>query len=93
MDAVERGVEVYQYEGEVVFVPSGWHHQVFNLVCGLYNTDFFCKGKPEYVSAAMSLCDTSALKSLRTIFITRPIAMLAWYVQFWLIPSSSLNST
>ena len=24
--------EVVQEAGEVIFVPSGWHHQVFNLV-------------------------------------------------------------
>lgn len=25
-------VEVVQYPGEVIFVPSGWHHQVYNMV-------------------------------------------------------------
>ena len=27
-----RQLEVVQEEGEVIFVPSRWHHQVFNLV-------------------------------------------------------------
>lgn len=25
-------IEVIQNAGEVIFVPSGWHHQVYNLV-------------------------------------------------------------
>ena len=25
-------IEVIQEQGQVVFVPSGWHHQVYNLV-------------------------------------------------------------
>ena len=31
-DKVERRFEAIQEEGEVIFVPSRWHHQVFNLV-------------------------------------------------------------
>lgn len=27
-----RGIEIIQGAGEVVFIPSGWHHQVWNLV-------------------------------------------------------------
>lgn len=30
-----RKMEVKQRRGEVIFVPSGWHHQVFNLVIPL----------------------------------------------------------
>ena len=26
-------LEVIQGEGQIIFVPSGWHHQVYNLVC------------------------------------------------------------
>lgn len=26
-----KGIEVFQKAGEVIFVPSGWHHQVFNM--------------------------------------------------------------
>lgn len=25
------GIEVFQYQGEIIFVPSSWHHQVFNI--------------------------------------------------------------
>ena len=28
---VERSYEVIQETGDVIFVPSGWHHQVHNL--------------------------------------------------------------
>ena len=28
---VERSYEVIQETGDVIFVPSGWHHQVLNL--------------------------------------------------------------
>ena len=31
-DKAERRFEVLQEAGEVIFVPSRWHHQVFNLV-------------------------------------------------------------
>lgn len=27
-----RRIEVIQSQGQVIFVPSGWHHQVINLV-------------------------------------------------------------
>lgn len=26
-----RGIKILQQEGEVIFVPSGWHHQVVNV--------------------------------------------------------------
>lgn len=26
-------IEVIQEAGEIIYVPSGWHHQVYNLVC------------------------------------------------------------
>jgi len=29
---VTRRLEVIQEAGQIIFVPSGWHHQVFNLV-------------------------------------------------------------
>ena len=29
---VTRRIEVIQEAGQIIFVPSGWHHQVFNLV-------------------------------------------------------------
>ncbi len=32
-DQSQRRLEVIQRSGEVIFVPSGWHHQVFNMVC------------------------------------------------------------
>ncbi|XP_067685892.1 2-oxoglutarate and iron-dependent oxygenase JMJD4-like [Haliotis asinina] len=28
---LEHRLEVYQEEGEIIFVPSGWHHQVYNV--------------------------------------------------------------
>ncbi|XP_046555323.1 2-oxoglutarate and iron-dependent oxygenase JMJD4-like [Haliotis rubra] len=28
---LQHRLEVYQEEGEIIFVPSGWHHQVFNV--------------------------------------------------------------
>lgn len=30
---VRSRIEVIQEAGEIIYVPSGWHHQVFNLVC------------------------------------------------------------
>lgn len=30
-DRGRRGVKILQDEGEVIFVPSGWHHQVVNV--------------------------------------------------------------
>ena len=29
---VHKRFEIIQRSGEVIFVPSGWHHQVFNMV-------------------------------------------------------------
>lgn len=29
--AAQRGIKILQEEGEVLFVPSGWHHQVVNV--------------------------------------------------------------
>lgn len=29
-------LEIIQEAGEIIFVPSGWHHQVYNLVSDLY---------------------------------------------------------
>lgn len=29
---LKHRIEVTQLPGEIIFVPSGWHHQVFNLV-------------------------------------------------------------
>lgn len=31
-NSLEKCFEVIQESGEVLFVPSGWYHQVFNLV-------------------------------------------------------------
>ncbi|XP_048238027.1 2-oxoglutarate and iron-dependent oxygenase JMJD4-like isoform X2 [Haliotis rufescens] len=28
---LQHRLEVYQEEGEIIFVPSGWHHQVYNV--------------------------------------------------------------
>ena len=37
------GIEVIQEEGEIIFVPSGWHHQVVNLdFCISINHNFAC---------------------------------------------------
>lgn len=30
-DREALGIKIIQEEGEVIFVPSGWHHQVANL--------------------------------------------------------------
>lgn len=30
---VRSRIEVIQEAGEIIYVPSGWHHQVYNLVC------------------------------------------------------------
>lgn len=30
-------IEVVQNAGEVIFVPSGWHHEVYNLVSYFYS--------------------------------------------------------
>ncbi|WVW85244.1 hypothetical protein I302_107282 [Kwoniella bestiolae CBS 10118] len=36
------GIKILQQEGEIVFVPSGWHHQVVNLdFCISINHNFF----------------------------------------------------
>ncbi|WWC90364.1 uncharacterized protein L201_005297 [Kwoniella dendrophila CBS 6074] len=36
------GIKVLQQEGEIIFVPSGWHHQVVNLdFCISINHNFF----------------------------------------------------
>ena len=37
-----KGVKILQAEGEVIFVPSGWHHQVVNVdfVSGLYEEGY-----------------------------------------------------
>lgn len=32
-----RYIELIQNEGEILFVPSGWHHQVWNLVVFVLN--------------------------------------------------------
>lgn len=31
-----RSIEIIQDAGEVIFIPSGWHHQVWNLVIFLF---------------------------------------------------------
>ncbi|WVF67688.1 hypothetical protein IAT40_002447 [Kwoniella sp. CBS 6097] len=37
-----EGVKILQEEGEIIFVPSGWHHQVVNLdFCISINHNFF----------------------------------------------------
>ncbi|KAL1413343.1 hypothetical protein Q8F55_001102 [Vanrija albida] len=42
LPAESKGVKVLQEEGEVIFVPSGWHHQVVNLdFCISINHNFF----------------------------------------------------
>ena len=28
----DQRFEIIQEEGQIIFVPSGWHHQVYNLV-------------------------------------------------------------
>lgn len=33
---VECVIDVIQDTGEAIFVPSGWHHQVLNLVRKIY---------------------------------------------------------
>ncbi|WOO77262.1 JmjC domain-containing protein 4 [Vanrija pseudolonga] len=42
LPAEAKGVKVLQEAGEVIFVPSGWHHQVVNLdFCISINHNFF----------------------------------------------------
>ncbi|WVQ79765.1 hypothetical protein IAT38_001865 [Cryptococcus sp. DSM 104549] len=42
LDGEGGGIKVLQEEGEVMFVPSGWHHQVVNLdFCISINQNFF----------------------------------------------------
>ncbi|KAK1921067.1 hypothetical protein DB88DRAFT_513800 [Papiliotrema laurentii] len=42
MEEEGGGIKVVQEEGEVIFVPSGWHHQVVNLdFCISINHNFF----------------------------------------------------
>ncbi|WWC93230.1 hypothetical protein V866_000063 [Kwoniella sp. B9012] len=37
-----RAIKILQQEGEIIFVPSGWHHQVVNLdFCISINHNFF----------------------------------------------------
>lgn len=40
-----RCLDVIQEAGEIMFVPSGWHHQVWNLVnsCGILRKKTNCK--------------------------------------------------
>ena len=35
-ESYQHRLEVIQESGEVIFVPSGWHHQVHNLVSDIY---------------------------------------------------------
>ena len=35
-ESYQHRLEVIQESGEVIFVPSGWHHQVHNLVSDIF---------------------------------------------------------
>ena len=35
-------IEVFQNPGETIFVPSGWHHQVWNLVSNIEGRNDYC---------------------------------------------------
>ncbi|KAK8854494.1 hypothetical protein IAR55_003232 [Kwoniella newhampshirensis] len=49
------GIKVLQEEGEVIFVPSGWHHQVVNVdFCISINHNFF--SSPTLLSIYNTLC-------------------------------------
>ncbi|WWD19373.1 hypothetical protein CI109_103833 [Kwoniella shandongensis] len=49
------GVKILQEEGEVIFIPSGWHHQVVNIdFCISINHNFFAS--PTLPSIHHTLC-------------------------------------
>lgn len=37
---VLKYIDIIQQEGEIIFVPSGWYHQVWNIV-NIFNYNYF----------------------------------------------------
>jgi hypothetical protein len=68
-DLATLGTLVLQAEGEVIFVPSGWHHQVLNLdFCVSINHNFFAAPTLAMVYAALRVSQarcTAAIPDVR----------------------------
>ncbi|GMK53991.1 hypothetical protein CspeluHIS016_0105770 [Cutaneotrichosporon spelunceum] len=63
-----KALKVLQEEGEVIFVPSGWHHQVLNLdFCISINHNFFSSPTLPRVYAALRSSHDSCVAGIADV--------------------------